>query len=117
MKVCTWLSVFAFVLAIALTPTLFAAEEAVPPLPEKRPLSGYAGGPYKVIAADFTGDGIVDLALSYYPIDVVTIEQGDLHYHIIRKADVKPRQTHQPFRESPMPAAVPAEWHKQGFLC
>jgi len=77
MKVQTWLGVFAFVLATALSPSVFAAEEAVPQLPEKRPLNGYVGGPYKVIAADFTGDGIVDLALSYYPIDVVTIERGD----------------------------------------
>ncbi len=45
--------------------------------PRERPTRGYVGGPYKVIAADFTGDGIVDLALSYYPIDVVTLERGD----------------------------------------
>ena len=44
------------------------------------------GGPYKVIAADFTGDGILDLALSYYPIDVVTIEQGDGHGQFNRLA-------------------------------
>jgi len=35
------------------------------------------GGPYKVIAEDFTGDGIIDLALAYYPVGILTIEQGD----------------------------------------
>jgi len=43
----------------------------------KRPLAGYVGGPYKVIAADFTGDKIIDLAVSHYPIDAITVEQGD----------------------------------------
>jgi len=45
--------------------------------PGGRPRSGYVGGPYKVIAADFTGDGKTDLAISYYPIDALTIEAGD----------------------------------------
>ncbi len=35
------------------------------------------GGPYKVIAADFTGDGVIDLAVSYYRAGVVAIEKGD----------------------------------------
>jgi hypothetical protein len=35
------------------------------------------GGPYRVIAADFTGDDVVDLAVGYHGIGVVTIEAGD----------------------------------------
>ena len=35
------------------------------------------GGPYKVIAADFTGNQIIDLCVAYYPIGVVTVEQVD----------------------------------------
>lgn len=35
------------------------------------------GGPYKVAAADVTGDGIVDLVLSYDAIGVISVEQGD----------------------------------------
>ena len=39
--------------------------------------SPVVGGPYKVIAQDFTGDGIVDLAIANYTGGVFTIEQGD----------------------------------------
>lgn len=35
------------------------------------------GGPYKVNTADFTGDGIIDLALAYDSIGIVIIEQGN----------------------------------------
>ena len=35
------------------------------------------GGPYKVLAADFTGDGVIDLAVSYYRAGVIAIEKGD----------------------------------------
>ena len=35
------------------------------------------GSPYKVNAADFTGDGVIDLAVSYYGAGVVAIEKGD----------------------------------------
>ena len=35
------------------------------------------GTPYKVNAADFTGDGVIDLAVAYYGAGLVTIEQGD----------------------------------------
>ena len=54
-----------------------AEEQALPHLPTERPQRGYVGGPYKVIAADFTNDGITDLALAYHPIDVVTLDEGD----------------------------------------
>jgi hypothetical protein len=46
-----------------------------PPTP--RPGTGTLGGPYKVLAADFTGDGIPDLILSYEPSDALTVERGD----------------------------------------
>jgi len=45
--------------------------------PRQRPTRGYVGGPYKVVAADFTGDGIPDLAVGYHNIDVAAVEQGD----------------------------------------
>lgn len=35
------------------------------------------GGPYRVIAADFTGDRVLDLAIAYHAIGVVTVEAGD----------------------------------------
>ena len=35
------------------------------------------GGPYKIAAADLTGDGIVDLALAYHTVGLVVVEQGD----------------------------------------
>ena len=35
------------------------------------------GGPYKIVAADFTGDKIIDIALAYAHIGLVTVEQGD----------------------------------------
>src|SRR5262245_28749856 len=35
------------------------------------------GGPYKVIAADFTGDRVIDLALAYHGVGLVTLETGD----------------------------------------
>ena len=38
---------------------------------------GQTGGPYKVAVADLTGDGIVDLALAYHAVGLVTVEQGD----------------------------------------
>jgi len=45
--------------------------------PTQRPMRGYVCGPYKVVAADFTGDGIADLAVGYNRGDVVTVERGD----------------------------------------
>lgn len=35
------------------------------------------GGPYKVIAEEFTGDGIKDLAIGYLYVGTVVIERGD----------------------------------------
>lgn len=40
-------------------------------------LNGYVGGPYKVVAADFTGDRNIDVALGYQYLGVVTVERGD----------------------------------------
>lgn len=42
-----------------------------------RPVQGRVGGPYKVIARDFTGDRIPDLIVSYEPSDALTVERGD----------------------------------------
>jgi len=55
-----------------------------PAMPAERPMNGWVGGPYKVKAADVTGDGILDLVVSYYPIDVVTVEKGDGKGHFTR---------------------------------
>lgn len=48
---------------------------------EKPPKFGdstwYGGGPYRIAAADFTGDGILDLAIAYNRIGLLTIQQGD----------------------------------------
>ena len=35
------------------------------------------GGPYKVSAADFTGDKFIDVILGYHAIGVLAVEQGD----------------------------------------
>jgi hypothetical protein len=55
---------------LTLTLALFSAADAPAELPTY-------GGPYKVNAADFTGDGVTDLAVSYYWAGVVSIEQGN----------------------------------------
>jgi len=39
--------------------------------PAKSRLDGYVGGPYKVIAADFTGDKFIDVILGYHAIGVL----------------------------------------------
>ncbi len=63
--------------------TVWAEEEAAQKeapevqFPKERPMNGWVGGPYKVKAADVTGDEIIDLVLSHYPIDAVTVEKGD----------------------------------------
>ena len=36
-----------------------------------------SGGPYKIAAADLTGDGIVDLVLAYNAVGLVNVQQGD----------------------------------------
>ena len=41
------------------------------------PAIAQTGGPYKVAAADLTGDGLVDLAMAYHGVGLVTIELGD----------------------------------------
>jgi len=43
----------------------------------KSRLNGYIGGPYKVVAADFTADGHLDVVLGYRLIGIVSLEQGD----------------------------------------
>lgn len=45
-------------------------------LPKKRPETGWFGGPYRVIAADFTGDKRLDLLVGYHNSDAVTLEQS-----------------------------------------
>ena len=47
---------------------------------------GYVGGPYKVIAADFTGDQRLDLAVGYRAIGVVTIERVNRQGQLTRAA-------------------------------
>lgn len=54
--------------------------------PEQPPAVSIVGGPYKVIAADFTGDKAVDLALAYLRVGIVTVEQGDGHGHFAHLA-------------------------------
>src|SRR5690349_19086285 len=44
---------------------------------EKPPGGTLAGGPYKLVATDLTGDGKIDLALAYLQVGAVSIEQGD----------------------------------------
>lgn len=63
-------------LLVALALLTTARVSSAEPLPERQKAVG-PGGPYKVIAADFTGDGKIDLAIGYHRIGVVTIEQGD----------------------------------------
>ena len=40
-------------------------------------LDGYVGGPYKVLATDVTGDGLVDVVLGYRMIGIVAVESGN----------------------------------------
>src|SRR5262245_10382088 len=61
-----------FTLAISLSNAIAWAQDDA-----DRPTSGWVGGPYKVIAEDFTGDGLVDLVLGYVPTPLVTLERGD----------------------------------------
>ena len=35
------------------------------------------GGPYKLLAADFTGDGTTDLAVGFHDLGLLTIERGN----------------------------------------
>ena len=35
------------------------------------------GGPYKLLAADFTGDGTKDLAVGFHDLGLLTIERGN----------------------------------------
>jgi len=43
----------------------------------KSRLDGYVAGPYKVLAADFTGDKHMDVVLAYHNIGIVRVYQGD----------------------------------------
>ncbi len=56
---------------VSLPIPLFAQE------PAKSRLDGYVAGPYKVLAADFTGDSLVDVILGYHAIGVLAVEKGD----------------------------------------
>jgi len=45
--------------------------------PPRSRLDGYTGGPYKVVASDFTGDRQVDVVLGYRYLGVVAVYTGD----------------------------------------
>ena len=61
------------ILGLALMlPTCVVAQESRPSR-----LNGYVGGPYKIVAADFTGDSLIDVVLGYHRIGVVSVEQGN----------------------------------------
>ena len=61
-----------FVVAVIVTCPVRAEAPTVQPVPD-----GYVGGPYKVIAAEFTGDAHIDLLIGYRGIGVFAILQGD----------------------------------------
>jgi len=54
----------------------FTAQLQAQTAPDSR-LDGYTGGPYKVVAADFTGDRRVDVVLGYRYLGVVSVNTGD----------------------------------------
>jgi hypothetical protein len=56
---------------------LFATAAHAAEKPKYGDSTWYGGGPYRVQAADLTGDGILDLALVYNGIGLLTIQQGD----------------------------------------
>jgi hypothetical protein len=56
-----------------------------PQSPQKRPQTGWFGGPYRVVAADFTGDNVLDLVIGY-TVDALTLERGDGHGRFSRLA-------------------------------
>lgn len=58
--------------ALVCTSPVMAQPAKTPPIPD-----GYVGGPYKVIAADFTGDRQTDLVIGYRSIGVVAVKQGN----------------------------------------
>lgn len=64
---------------------LFLAVPARAQAPRERPARGYVGGPYKVVAADFTGDDLVDLVIGYHNADAISLEQGDGRGHFSRR--------------------------------
>ena len=47
----------------------------------RSPLDDYVGGPYKVVAADFTGDSLVDVVLGYRMIGIASVEHGNGQGH------------------------------------
>lgn len=51
--------------------------QAADKLPKPGDSTWYGGGPYRVQAADFTGDGVLDLAIAYNRIGLLTIQEGD----------------------------------------
>ncbi|MEX0726802.1 MAG: VCBS repeat-containing protein [Planctomycetaceae bacterium] len=62
-------------LFVSLVMTFLATARAQ--TPDKGRLDGYRGGPYKILADDFTGDGLVDIVLGYHMVGMVTVDQGD----------------------------------------
>lgn len=55
---------------------LFArAVSSAPPFDPR--LDGYVGGPYKVVAADFTGDSRIDVVVGFRNLGLVSVEHGD----------------------------------------
>ena len=60
-------------LAIALANCGFAQDSRSTP----SRLNGYVGGPYKVVAGEFTGDNLVDVVLGYRKIGIVSVERGN----------------------------------------
>src|SRR5947209_8317120 len=64
-----------FVCFLVYSTAFGAANPAPATAPAERPWGG--GGPYKLVAADFTGDGILDLAVGYVETGLVSILQGD----------------------------------------
>ncbi len=66
-----------FCRSVALLMLIAAFTRAADKLPKPGDSTWYGGGPYRVAAADFTGDGVLDLALVYNRIGLLTIQQGD----------------------------------------
>lgn len=61
-----------FLLAIGMFVSGVAGQEK----PQSR-LHGYVGGPYKIVAADVTGDKLVDVVLGYHQLGLVAVELGN----------------------------------------
>lgn len=58
---------------------------------DNKPSSAPSGGPYKVIAANFTGAKTIDLAVAYSGIGLVTVERGDGRGGFVRIGEIDVR--------------------------